>query len=75
MAADTEEVLIKAPTTKMGEISKIVQDHQADFLSIEQEGDNLVVIVRISSSRLQGLKDNLKEIFSDRFSVSLLKRN
>ena len=70
----TNEILIKAEMEDMGNISSVIQSKKGDFLSIDQEGDYLVVIARIPSHEYDSVKDDLKKLLDKDFKIEILKK-
>ena len=71
----TEEIIMKAPMDAMGEISRVIQSRKGDFLSIDQEGDNLIVIAKVPISETNNVNKELKEILGNSFSLKKYKKN
>lgn len=71
---DTFEIKIKADMDDMGIISSVIQSKKGDFLSIDQEGDYLVVIARIPYNEFNSVKDELKKLSDKDFKIEIFKR-
>ncbi len=71
---DTCEIKIKADMDDMGNISSVIQGKKGDFLSIDQEGDYLIVIARIPSNEYDSVKDNLSKVLSRDFKIEVYKK-
>ena len=71
---DTQEIVVKAEMEDMGSISKVIQDHKGDFLSIDQEGNFLIVISRIFSKDFENVRNGLKSLLGDNFKLDLYKK-
>ena len=71
---DSTEIVIKAQMEDMGHISSVIQGKKGDFLSIDQEGDFLVVIAKIPSKEFDNIKENLKNLLGNSFTMEFYKK-
>lgn len=72
---ETKEIIIKAQMEDMGNISSVIQSKKGDFMSIDQEGDFLVVIAKIPSSELNNVRAGLENLLGKNFSMEIYKRS
>ena len=71
---ETKEIIIKAEMEDMGNISSVIQSKKGDFMSIDQEGNFLVVIAKIPSFELNSVRICLEELLGkDKFSMEVYK--
>ena len=71
---DKKEIIIKADMDDMGHISSVIQSRKGDFLSIDQEGINLVVIARIPNSEYDFVKEDLEKLLGKNFKIDVYKK-
>ena len=68
---DTKEIVIKAQMEDMGNISSVIQSKKGDFMSIDQEGDFLVVVARIPALELDNVRKGLEELLGKNFTLKI----
>ncbi len=71
---ETIEIVIKAQMEDMGNISTVIQGKKGDFMSIDQEGDFLVVIAKIPSLELENIRSGLENLLGKNFSMEIYKK-
>ena len=71
---DKKEIIIKADMDDMGHISSVIQSRKGDFLSIDQEGINLVVIARIPNNEYDFVKEDLEKLLGKNFKIDVYKK-
>ena len=71
---DTTEIIIKAEMEDMGNISSVIQSKKGDFMSIDQEGDFLIIIAKIPAFELDNVKLGLEELLGKNFSMEIYKK-